>query len=586
VRPRPGVRHLLPWTAAVLAIVAAATMARVAPQASKAEVLRFSMAPPARTARATLAPDGRRVMWLAQERGETRLFVQSLDSLAASEIDGTEGAQSAFWSPDSRSIGFFAGGKLKRVAVSGGLPVTIAAAPFGLGGAWNRDGTIVFAPDRTGGLVRVRVEGGPPLAVTGLDRAGGETSHRWPVFLPDGRRFLYLSVGANRGSGVLHAGSLQSEDRVVLGHADSGAIYTPDGYLLFVLNGTLMAQRFDPGSLRLRDDPIAVARGTAQDPVDRSQYFSASDTGMLLYHSLSMPESRLMWFDRAGRTIGTAVVPGVYGDPSIAPDASSVAFARLDPSSQTSDIWRVDLVRGGLSRVTAANATVMRPVWSPRSDQILFTLRRNQMLEMYRVASTGGAEQLVQRSATNQIGSDWRVDSRFILYENSDPKTKSDLWLLPQSGTQTPVPYLRTPFNETRGRFSPDGRWVSYTSDESGTQDVYIQAFPPSTKKWQVSVRGGTQGIWRADGREILYLAQDRTLMAVPVRHAGSALELGAATPLFQVPDGRTWDARFSYAVSPDGQRFLVNVATTDGPIHPLSATAVVNWAASLPHQP
>ena len=302
---------------------------------------------------------------------------------------------------------------------------------------------------------------------------------------------------------------------------------------------------------------------------------------MLVYHDNPVPESRLVWFDRTGRLVDPVVPTAHYGDPSISPDSRSAAFLKYDIDTRVSDIWRVDLGHGGMSRVTNSNAFAVRPVWSPRADEMLYSMKRNLAAEMYRITPGGGPERLVQPSATNQTATDWRMDGRFILYENFDPKTKSDLWLLPQQGDQTPIPYLRTPFNETRGKFSPDGRWVAYTSDESGTSDVYIQSLPTSARKWLVSARGGSQCIWRRDGKELFYVASDRWMMAVPVRAAGSTLELGTATRIFELPDGATM-GRLNYDVSADGQRFLVNVAVKEGPFQPLAATVVVNWVASV----
>ena len=269
--PSRRVHAWLPWSAAALSITVAAIMwvlLRV-PQ-SPTEVIRFSLAPPAQSAFATMSPDGRRVVWLGQDRRNTHLWVQTFDSLTATLLDDTEDAQAPFWSPDSQSIGFFAGGALKRITASVAPPVTLAPAAFGLGGAWNRDGTIVFAPARSGGLYRVSVAGGPAIALTAPNAADGELSHRWPSFLPDGRHFLYLAVGEGRESGVIHVGSLDSDRGPVLGPADSGAVYAPGGYLLFGLNGTLMAQPFDVRSLRTRGDPVTLARRPALDPRNRS----------------------------------------------------------------------------------------------------------------------------------------------------------------------------------------------------------------------------------------------------------------------------------------------------------------------------
>ncbi len=585
-------RERIAWSLAGVSLAAALVLAVVHFRRAAIETrpTRFFVFPPEQTTlaggpaapQATVSPDGHYLAFGAVTSDKkTHLWVRSLDSLAPQKLPGTEGASSPFWSPDSRFIGFFAQGKLKKIDVPGGPPVTLCDAPAGNGGAWNRDGVIVFAPNREGGLARVSAAGGIPTSATTLDRRRKETAHVWPQFLPDGSHFLYLVLSGQRESRGIYVDSLGSEGAKHVLKTEVRAAYAPPGYLLFVRQGTLMAQRFDPNRLRLTGEPVRVAEEVAYNPSNGRTTFSVSENGVLAYRSGGaggLPTTELVWFDRGGKRIESAAGPALYLRPALSPDGKRVAVERLDNRTGIDDIWLVDLARSTLSRFTFGSFNQRSPVWSPDGGRIVFASDRDGTSNLYQKTSSGaGSEELLFRSDTAKHSTDWSPDGRFIAYENQDPKTGLDLWLLPLFGDRKPISFLRTEFDEGQGQFSPDGRWMAYTSDESGRREVYVQPFPASSGKWQISTAGGAYPRWRRDGKELFYIAADQRLMAVAV-HADSAVQAGQPQALFE--------PRFSgipvipHSVSADGQRFLINTPVEEFNSAPL--TVVLNWTAEL----
>ena len=589
---RRRARERLSWVLAGVSLSAALGLAalhfRQAP--IEAGPARFFVFPPEQTTlamgpaapQAAVSPDGRTLAFTATASDkQTHLWVRPLDSLIPRKLAGTEDASFPFWSPDNRFIAFFALGKLKKIDVYGGLPQALCAAPWGNGGTWNRDGVIVFAPNREGALARVSVTGGTPSDVTALDRRRRETGHYWPQFLPDGRHFLYLALSGQRENRGIYVGSLEPEEVRRVLKTEVRAAYTPPGYLLFVQLGTLMAQRFNPNRLQLTGEPVRIAEEVAYNPSNGRTTVSVSENGVLVYRTGGvggLPTSELAWFDRDGKRIGSAGGPGLYMRPALSPDGKRIAVQRRDAQTGADDIWLIDLARSTLLRFTFGSFNQTHPVWSPDGSRIVFASDRDGTSNLYQKTSSGaGSEDLLLASDTAKYSTDWSPDGRFIAYENQDPKTGSDLWLLPLFGDRKPIPFLRTEFNEGQGQFSPDGRWMAYSSDESGRREVYMQAFPAPSGKWQISTAGGTFPRWRRDGKELFYIAADRKLMAVAVQ-ADSAVQAGQPQALFEprifgipvVP----------YAVSADGQRFLVNTQTEETNSSPL--TVVLNWTAEL----
>jgi eukaryotic-like serine/threonine-protein kinase len=587
-------RELLAWAITAIAIVITALVLgafayiRNVPQ--DAQTIRFFVSPPETWTLTrqlglfgsppdplAVSPDGHRIALAATSAdGRTLLWVRSLDSLNAQPLAGTEGAAHPFWSPDSRFLGFFADGKLKKIDVSGGPPLTLCDAPDDRGGAWSQDGVIVFAPRTDSALQKVSDSGGTPIAATVL--APGE-AHRGPVFLPDGQHFLYRVKTEEGAPGLIYIASLNSTDRKLLLDTNTGTVVYTQGHLLFLRGTTLMAQPFDARHLVLKGDafPIAEQIQIQSNPNAGYGLFSASGNGVLAYQTgAGTTASQLVWFDRTGKQVGMLGDSATYADLVLSPDEKQASVSIS--AGQQRDIWRYDVARGLRTRFTFDPADELNSVWSPDASRLVFNSRRKGHMNLYQKASSGaGTEEVLLEDNRDKSPQSWSPDGRFILYTSSGPPTADDLFVLPLFGDRKPVPFLQTPFNEYDGQFSPDGRWVAYVSDESGKDEVYVTPFPGPGGKWQISTAGGTFPRWRRDSTEIFYLAPDNKLMAAAVNGKGSSFEVGAVKPLFEA---RALDpTRNRFAVSADGQRFLMNSApqTTSAPI-----TVVLNWAAGL----
>jgi eukaryotic-like serine/threonine-protein kinase len=543
-------------------------------------VLKFSVLTPEKAALAgtiALSPDGRRLAFVASFEGQNLLWVRSLDSLSAQELPGTEGASSPFWSPDSRFIGFFAKGKLKKADASGAPPQTLCDVPVSRGGTWNRDGVIVFAPGVPGPLYRVSAAGGEPSPMTALDQSRFETSHRWPYFLPDGRHFLYLVRSDQAG---VYVGSLDAKETKRLLPTTLNAAYAPPGFLLFLRNDTLMAQPFDADELELSGEPFAVAEGVAYNPGLGRGVFSVSENGVLAYRSGGGQINQPLWFDRGGKQIGSLGAAGLYFTLWLSPDETRAAVDRMDTQTGANDIWLLDLSRGIPSRLTTDPANDSNPLWSPDGSHIVFSSSREGVSSLYqKIASGGGNEEVLLKSSEAKVPDDWSSDGQFIVYQTLNQKTRWDLWVLPMSGERQPFPFLQAEFNEQQAQFSPDRKWLAYTSDESGAPEIYVQTFPASGGRWRVSTGGGCQPRWRRDGKELFYIAVDGKLMAVDVK-LGATFEAGVPKTLFGTRVFSLTDFRNHYAVTADGQRFLINSTIEETSATPISV--VVNWTADL----
>jgi serine/threonine protein kinase len=578
--------------ALVLAVLAAAlAVVHFDERAPEPRSVRFQIPPPEKSSIEffQLSPDGRVLAFTTTDR---RLWTRALDSLQAQPLPATDGAAFPFWSPDSRYIAFFAPGKLKRIAASGGPPQILGdVGGIARGGAWNPGGLILFSPKTNFGLFRVPATGGVPVQATAIGKNSAST-HAFPDFLPDGRHFIYTVFGAKADESGIYVGSLDGKPSLRLLSDPSNAIYAGpqspgrSGHLLFRRGDTLMAQPFDVAQFRLIGDlfPVAERVGT-MGTTSIFGAFSLSENGTLAYGSGSSATSQLVWVDRAGKPIGSIGPPASYFHFRLAPDEKRIVFDSTDQSGNQ-DIWVLDSIRGVTSRLTFDPAIDNLPIWSPDGVRIVWPSNRGGSFDLYIKSANGtGPEELLLKMGSDfGWATDWSKDGRFILYQRPGEKTGQDLWIAPLSGDRKPYPYLQTQFEEQDGQFSPDGKWVAYSSNESGQYEVYVQSFPPSGAKFPISSGGGSEPQWRNDGKELFYLVADQTLMATAVELGRSASEpfwAGLPKPLINVPPASTIGrTRRSYAVSNDGQRFLITDVGRVGNASPL--TVVLNWQARL----
>lgn len=567
--------------------------------ATDARVMRFSILPPEKASFENIAvsPDGKWLAFTAATGGKVQLWVRGIESLDGRALPGTAGARFPFWSPNSDSIGFFADGRLKKIEASSGLAQTLCEVPSGLGGTWSGDGVILFA--RIGvGLSRISATGGEVAEVTTADRTRQENYHWAPAFLPDGRHFLYSIRSGNKETRGVYLGSLEgavkqrllgdiTSARYVAATADSH-LAGGDGWLLFGRDGALMAQPFDARRLKFSGEPFRISEQIGSDLIYAGCFiFSASANGVLVFDpSVNRQRRRYLWMDRGGQT-GSLDVVGSSNQPGLSPDEKHFLADRTDPQTGTFDLWLCDVGDGRSTRFTFDPASDLAPVWSPDGKRIVWASARAGNLNLYQKAASGaGQDTLLLESEYNKVPSDWSRDGRFILYYETDPKTKNDVWVLPvaesvagpggaSSGESKPFPFLRTEADEFGATISPNGRWMAYVSDESGRYEVYVQSFPVGGGKRQVSTGGGTAPRWRRDGQELFYYASDGKLVAAPVQ-SEETFSASAASPLFEFRAGNANSASAPYAVTGDGQRFLLNAIVVTEMAAPL--TVVFNW--------
>jgi eukaryotic-like serine/threonine-protein kinase len=522
-----------------------------------------------------MAPDGRRLAFVASGDGPPRLWVRPLDATTAQPLAGTEGASHPFWSPDGSALGFFADGKLKRIDATGGLPRTLASAQGSRGGTWNRDGTILFAPNK-GPIHRVPSSGGEIVAVTTIDPPR-QVSHRFPEFLPDGRKFLFFVEGSPETQGI-YLGALDSSRTQRLTAADAAGAYLAPGWLLFLRQGTLVARSLDSTRGELTGDPIPVAAPVGLDALLFASALSASGTGIVAYRSGGVGRRQLTWFDRTGKLLGTLGAPDENGlvAPSLSPDGRRVVAHRT--AQNNTDIWIFDPAR--TTRFTFDASRDLFPIWSPDGMHVAFDSNRTGYRHFYQKRSDlAGTEMPLLEGPEEKVLNDWSPDGRFLLYTTpSDPKTGADIWYLPLSGDRQPVAFLRTSSDERAGQFSPDGHWVAYHSNESGSYEIYVRPFPGPGGQWQVSTSGGIQARWSPEGKQLYYIAPDGKLMSSSITVNGAAVEPGVPVALFQTQiwgGGTNATQGQQYDVAPDG-RFLINIATEDTSAAPI--TLLLNW--------
>jgi len=553
-------------------------------QAPSGRSVRFLVYPPEKvllsgSALPAISPDGERLVFGGIEPdGKTRLMVRPLSSLTAEPVPGSEGAVSVFWSPDSRSLGFFAGGKLKRSDLNGAPPEILcdassAARPKG---TWNRDGVILFNSEDHLGLYRVPATGGEASPATALDATRQETIHLWPQFLPDGRHFIYLVQSQNVDNSGIYVGSIDSKDRKRVLNISTNPSYaespTGIGHLLFMQGATLMAQAFDTKKLDLWGERLPIAEQVLMSPAYALGLaaFSASNNGVLVYRTLR-ETTELVWFDRQGSRLGTVGEPGNYSVPALSPDENTLAVRRTDTQLGTHDLWLFNLKRGMPSRFTFDPGEETNPTWSPDGTRIAFSSYQKGSYDLYQKAATGAGNAVpLMEPNESKIVHTWTSDGRFVLYTSADKH-----WALPLTGEATPILLSGTSSGDGIS-VSPNMKWIAYRSAESGGNEVYVQSFPPSGDKFQISTAGGEEPYWRRDGKELFFIA-GKQLMAVDV-NSGPVFDRGVPKPLFEVLL-ETEARRSRYQVAANGQKFLVNL-----PLEPSSApvTVVTNWTAGL----
>ncbi|MBZ5589864.1 MAG: serine/threonine-protein kinase [Acidobacteriia bacterium] len=596
VAVQPLRRSALPWIAAGLGLALAAGFATAYLRTASARprVVRSYVLPPDKThftfggatGGAVLSPDGTRIVVAAtDDAGKMLLWLRPLDSLTAQPLEGTDGGSYPFWSPDSRFVGFFVPGKLKKIDILGGPPQTVCDASSGRGGTWSQESTIVFAPDVYGGLRRVASAGGTSAAITEPDRPRGQTSQRWPVFLPDGRRFIYWAgnptASAQETKGI-YVGTLDEKGQQFLLQADSDALFAPPGYLLYLREQSLMAQPFDPGSLKVKGEAFPVAEDVASPESYRLGRFSVSQDRNLVYLTGQSDQARVVWMNAVGQQTGTVGEPSIVGGIKLSPSGQTLAEILQEPQTKNVDVWLVDLARGVKTRFTFDPGADFDPVWSPDGGRIAWSSNSKGHFDLYAKSSTGAGEpEELLVSDGDKYCTDWSRDGRFLAFSQLDPKgvTGADIWVLPLFGDRKPYPFLATKFNEGNGMFSPDGRWLAYQSNESGRPEIYITPFPQGGGKWQVSQGGGVTASWKVDGQGLYFATPDGRLMEASVGSKGPAVEVGTpheySKAMMAAPNPGAW----SYAVAPKGDRVLV-VQSEKSSAVPL--TLVTNWTEGL----
>jgi len=574
-------RELAGWVAAAILLAACALLAFLYFRTSTvaARPLSFVIGLPEKAseiASPIISPDGNVIAFVAAAEGKRAIYVRYLESTEAKRLDGTDDAYDPFWSHDSRFIGFFSNGKLKKVAAAGGPPQTLCDAPAGRGGAWNSDGVIVFGMIEKG-LHRVSAAGGEPTLVIPLDATANEVDHSFPRFLPDGQHILFWAWYGDQASSQICVASLDGKSRKSLFHNTANVDYVEPGYILFARDSTLMAQHFDVQKLEFDGDPFPVMENVMFSGGQDYANFSVSQNGTFVFWKGSTVGRQLGWFDRTGKQIALVAAPAEYNDVVLSPDGKRAATQRLDGGN--SDIWIVDLERSLPVRFTFGQGSDDNPSWSADGAYLYYTTSESGKTTVCRKTSggAGGEARIVSDLAAVDDGINVSPDGRNLIFELVDPKTASDLWVLPLGGDGKIFPLLNSEFDEQLARFSPDGDWLAYVSTESGRPEVYVRNFPATGSQWQVSTDGGGQPHWRRDGKELYFITPDRKLMAVDIK-LGTTFVMGTPQTLFQTQvSGFMAPNRYDTL---DGQRFLINSVAQD--TSPTPITVIVNWAATL----
>jgi Tol biopolymer transport system component len=537
-----------------------------------------------------ISPDGERIAFTASPGtpGAPRLFVRPLNSVSATEIPmGGNGMGYPFWSPDGRQIAFFTEGSLQRVDVSGGSPVTICKCGAAVAGTWSRDGVIIMAAIMSGVLYRVDASGGEPKPLRPY--ADGETGQKWPVFLPDGKHYLYFSRSDRPGQQGIYAASLDSNQRKFVVATDFNASYIRSGQLLFMRGDSLVAQQFDLRDLTLRGEAHPVVNhiegaGNFNDPRSGAIFSASLDGALVWRRGSSQPSaSILQWVDRSGKSLGIVGEPAEYWGPALSPDQKKLAIGIRDPGTKTRDIWIFDLQRGTRTRLTFDPSEDLNPVWSPDGTRIAFSSDRKGPREIYqKLADGSGPDELLLEGKEGQRNVEaWSRDGQYLVYNYRPPNSPyAHLYVLPLFGDRKPIAFVDPQFDTGWGRLSPNDRWLAYRSLESNKLEVYVQGFTLNSSqprgKWLVSTNGGEHPQWRGDGKE-LYYRNGSTFFAVDVKTEGKSFEAGIPKPLFQAVTARSnLRGETPFVATKDGQRFLLLSPVDGGATPPLEV--LVNW--------
>ena len=517
----------------------------------------------------SVSPEGRYLAFVAFSAGQRVLWVRPLGALTAQALPGTEGAYSVFWSPDSRNLAFFADGKLKRIEVSGKSLQTVCSLPVAgdASGTWGSEGTILFSEDWDGNIYRVPATSGTPsLLVENKSRS----ARRWIHFLPDGRRFLFYKYHENQNNAGIYAGSLDSSEiRQVAPMPPTRAQYVTGGYLLYPRDGSLVARPFDEKNLRFAGEPTVVVERLPYFDKTGWADFSASENGVLAYMT-EFPKTRLVWLDRTGRETGQIGAPGDYLQLRLSPDGQKAALRINDPRTISGDLWIQDLMRDTRTRFVSGATDDSDPAWSPDGRLTYFSCCEDESTLHIKDSGDTGKGQLPIKDQRFISPQDWSRDGRFIIYQ----KDQSELWVLPLSGNGKPYAFIQTQSSDPSARFSPDGQWVAFVSEETGRQEVYVTRFEKPGEKWRISTEGGNLPRWRRDGRELFYLMTDGRVMAVLIK-PGTEFDAGSPTPLFKAdPLSRDYD------VTADAQRFLFIASAPGTQLLPFAVA--LNWTTEL----
>lgn len=582
----------LPWAVACAFVVVAAIFGFSyigGSSNSDGKAVMVAFEPPAELAfndtqpdAAVISPDGQKIVFTASSAdGKSMLYVRSLDSAEVKLLPGSENALEPFWSPDSKSVAYGSNGKLKRSELTGANAQVLCDSARLIGGSWSKDGVIVFAPDYRATLLQVPVLGGEPKPVAMNIESNAAERHRFPYFLPDGRHFLFL-----REQKGVWAGSLDSPDIKLVSDFTAAVAYAPPGWLIFLQNEALVAQAFNPDKLTVVGESIPIVTGTKGNSNVRR--FSVSDNGVLILQGGWQRDYQLVWLDRTGKqtgVIGGPIRAGVGQSPMLSPDGKRLVVRRQMSTGSTgstpgagSNLWVVDLEKGTELRITSSFSQM--PVWSPDGTRIAFNNGNN--IAVIAANGSGEAETFIQRTA---FPASWSPDGRFILFMERGVKTRMDLWAMPMFGDGKEFVLSNSPFDEQNPQLSPDGRWLAYSSDETGSPQIYVQSFSADGKlgadKKPVSTKGGKLPIWRRDGGELFFMADDGQVMASAVKTSGAEFQFEAPKPLFKIRTLALEGAIYhEYDISPDGQRFLIG--TVIGDTNAPNPTLILNWPALL----
>lgn len=591
--PAPVVRRrvlkAIPWVVActALAIAALSQVARGASSKSHPAVERFQLlAPPEHSltpARGlAISPNGHRLAVVIHDRmGVPSLWVREIGQLEAQRLAGTEGASWPFWAADGSALAFFANGKLKRADLNGGAPRTICDAPGGRGGSWQGD-VILFAPNMGGPIFRVSASGGTPEAVTVIEKAKQENSHRWPQILPDGRHFLFFIQSDLEAVKGTYLGTFDSPTRTLVSKGETTGAYSND-QLVFLRDGALVAQRFNVDRGTLEGDVRHIGDRVSYDRTHGIANFTVSNSGILVYLAGNWKRSQLAWYDEIGRDLGAVSSP-MPAVPSVAlsPDGRLVAIQRWDPERQSHAIWIGDLSRGGWSRLTFSTRGEMWPVWSPDARRVAFaSLQESGLPAIYEKTVDGQvSEGVLVRQPTVLTPTDW--STQYLLFHRVTEGQNRRISAFPTSGAGETISLREATFDQGGARLSPDQKWLAYESDESGVREVYIVAFPSQGPRYQVSTSGGSQPRWRRDGKALFFVTPDRHLTTVTFEGTATP-RLGIPRALFELPieNPTLGFSPSSYDVDPTGHRFLVSRAL---PTLPEVLTVVTDWPATAQH--